>query len=97
MDRRIVGFHQDDEQQWVATLDCGHTQHLRHDPPWQERSWVLDPVTRSAHLGTILTCPLCDDAPLDLPHPSAYQDAKLQGLCEDGAAEIRARRREHSS
>ena len=57
MDRRIVGFHQDDEQQWVATLDCGHTQHLRHDPPWQERSWVLDPVTRSEHLGTILNLP----------------------------------------
>jgi hypothetical protein len=52
---------------------------------------VLDPVTRSEHLGTILNCPLCDEAPLDLPHPSAYQDAKLQGLCEDGAAEARAR------
>ena len=97
MDRRIVAFHQDDEPQWVATLDCGHTQHLRHDPPWQERSWVLDPVTRSEHLGTILKCPLCDEPPLELPHPSAYQDAKLQGLCDDGAAEIRARRREPSS
>jgi hypothetical protein len=97
MERRIIAFNQDDDQHWVATLDCGHTQHLRHDPPWQERSWVLDPVTRSGHLGTILNCPLCDEAPLQLPHPSAYQDAKLQGLCDDGAAEIRARRRDPSS
>ena len=27
MERRIVGFHQDDEQHWVAELECGHTQH----------------------------------------------------------------------
>ncbi|EPN68410.1 hypothetical protein A245_03798, partial [Pseudomonas syringae pv. actinidiae ICMP 19096] len=27
-------------------LSCGHTQHLRHQPPWQSRAWVLDPVQR---------------------------------------------------
>jgi hypothetical protein len=29
MDRTIVGFHLDDEQQWVAELECGHDQHVR--------------------------------------------------------------------
>jgi uncharacterized protein DUF3565 len=35
MQRRIVGYHQDDERHWVAELECGHAQHVRHDPPWQ--------------------------------------------------------------
>ena len=39
--RRITGYWRDDEGQWVAELECGHTQHLRHDPPWQSRPWVL--------------------------------------------------------
>jgi hypothetical protein len=30
----------------VAELSCGHTQHLRHQPPWQSRAWVLDPAQR---------------------------------------------------
>jgi hypothetical protein len=33
MQRRIIGFHQDDAQEWVADLACGHQQHVRHTPP----------------------------------------------------------------
>ena len=29
MDKRIVGFHQDEEAHWVAELECGHNQHVR--------------------------------------------------------------------
>ena len=43
MQTRIAGFHVDDEGQWVAELECGHTRHMRHDPPWQVRPWVLSP------------------------------------------------------
>jgi hypothetical protein len=57
--RRIVGFHQDEEQHWVAELECGHTQHVRHDPPWQLRPWVTSPEAREAHLGMVLECRLC--------------------------------------
>ncbi len=39
MNHRIVGFHQDEHQDWVAELDCGHNQHVRHDPPFQTRPW----------------------------------------------------------
>ncbi|MFB8831117.1 DUF3565 domain-containing protein [Azotobacter sp. CWF10] len=28
----------------MAVLSCGHTQHLRHQPPWQNRPWVPGPV-----------------------------------------------------
>jgi hypothetical protein len=58
----ITGFHQDAEQQWVAELECGHTQHLRHTPPWQVRPWVLTAEGRASHLGTYLRCPFCDEA-----------------------------------
>jgi hypothetical protein len=60
MKRRIVGFHQDAERHWVAELECGHGQHVRHDPPWQVRPWVQAPETRAAYLGTQLECLLCD-------------------------------------
>jgi tellurite resistance-related uncharacterized protein len=62
--RTIIGFHQDDESDWVAELDCGHNQHLRHRPPWQERTWVLKPSGRAEHLDTPIECPLCDRAEL---------------------------------
>jgi len=38
--REITGFHLDGERHWVAELECGHGQHVRHDPPWQLRPWV---------------------------------------------------------
>jgi hypothetical protein len=59
--RQIVGFHQDAEGQWVAELECGHTQHVRHTPPWQVRPWVLTEAGRGARLGTLLSCRLCVD------------------------------------
>lgn len=31
--RRIVGFDRDEEGDWVALLECGHRQHVRHRPP----------------------------------------------------------------
>ena len=57
--RRIVGFAQDDEGHWFLTLDCGHTQHVRHDPPWQVRAWVLRPEARAAKVGTGWDCAVC--------------------------------------
>jgi hypothetical protein len=57
--RRIVGFHQDEENDWVADLECGHTQHVRHDPPWQGRPWVITESGRASFLGTTLECVKC--------------------------------------
>jgi hypothetical protein len=65
MERRIVGYHQDEEGHWVAELQCGHNQHLRHTPPWQNRHWVLTPEGRGEHLGSALNCRRCDDEPQD--------------------------------
>lgn len=55
----IEDFVRDDEGHWVALLDCGHRQHVRHNPPWQERDWVLDPEGRAAKLGASLPCRWC--------------------------------------
>lgn len=59
MDRRILSFRQDDEGLWIAELECGHTQHVRHDPPWQERPWVIEAAQREVRRGTLLECGKC--------------------------------------
>lgn len=58
---RIAGFHQDDEGHWVADLECGHGQHVRHDPPWQNRPWVTTPEGRAGFIGVELPCVRCRD------------------------------------
>jgi len=57
--RRITGFHTDEEGHWVAELDCGHTVHMRHEPPWQNRPWVLTEAGRDGMLGVVLDCKKC--------------------------------------
>jgi hypothetical protein len=61
MQQQIVGFHQDEEGHWVAELACGHGQHVRHDPPWQVRPWVLTEQGRRSRLGVLLECSRCDE------------------------------------
>ncbi|HET7792342.1 MAG TPA: DUF3565 domain-containing protein [Rhizobacter sp.] len=66
VDRRIVGFHQDELSDWVAELECGHNQHVRHDPPWINRPWVVTAEGRARTLGQVLPCRKCDQgAPPD--------------------------------
>jgi len=59
--RRIVGFHQDEEGHWVADLECGHGQHVRHRPPWINRPWVTTQHGRERALGSVLDCRRCDE------------------------------------
>jgi hypothetical protein len=61
MIRRIVDFDQDDEGHWRAILDCGHPQHVRHDPPLRTREWVLTKEGRDSRIGAELECVKCDD------------------------------------
>jgi hypothetical protein len=58
--RRIIAFRQDDEGHWIADLECGHAQHMRHQPPWQVRPWVLTPGGRESFLGVRVPCRLCE-------------------------------------
>lgn len=60
MKRAITGYHQDEISDWVAELDCGHFQHVRHDPPWKNRPWVVTQSGRESKLGELLECVKCD-------------------------------------
>ena len=60
MERAIVGFHADPDGEWVAELSCGHDQHVRHRPPFQDRGWVVDKAGRDGRIGGPLDCPLCE-------------------------------------
>jgi len=60
MKQPIIGFHKDEKDDWVAELDCGHNQHVRHNPPWMNRPWVTTENGRKDHLGRELECKKCD-------------------------------------
>ena len=60
MKQPIVDFRLDEEGHWVAVLRCGHGQHVRHDPPWQVREWVLSLEGRTSRLGVTLDCVRCE-------------------------------------
>jgi hypothetical protein len=62
MQQAITGFHQDEARHWVADLACGHTQHVRHDPPWMVREWVTTAEGRASRIGTLLECKKCDSS-----------------------------------
>lgn len=65
MQRPIVGFGIDEEGAPLAFLSCGHAQHVRHNPPFFNRPWVLTEAGRAAMLGQALNCVRCDH--LELP------------------------------
>jgi hypothetical protein len=56
---RIIGYHQDEEKNWVAELSCGHSRHVRHRPPFSERPWVLTESGRASKLGHAIECGQC--------------------------------------
>ncbi|MBC8284735.1 MAG: DUF3565 domain-containing protein [Nitrospinae bacterium] len=60
MNRKISGFRQDEESFWIANLECGHSQHVRHNPPLISRPWVNSDIGRKEHLGTYLKCKECE-------------------------------------
>ncbi len=94
MKQPISGFHLDSESHWVADLACGHRQHVRHQPPWTERPWVLTEEGRRGKLGVELDCKRCDEAGRAVAEAvreallaaarQAHEDAGLSGLCAEG-------------
>ncbi len=64
MKQTIVGYHKDEVDDWVAEFECGHNQHVRHNPPWVNRPWVEIETDRDSMLGHRLDCRKCG---LDLP------------------------------
>ncbi len=66
MKQAMTAYHQDELGDWVAELVCGHFQHVRHKPPWQNRPGVVSAAGREKMLGYELDCKKCDEgAPPD--------------------------------
>lgn len=66
MNQSITGYHKDAEDHWVAELEGGHSQHLRHRPPLINRPWVTTETGRESMLGYQLNCVKCDaNMPVD--------------------------------
>lgn len=59
IERTIVSFEQDEHGDWLARLDCGHTQHVRNQPPWMNREWVTTKEGRASREGSKLQCAKC--------------------------------------
>ena len=59
MERRVAGFRKDEVGDWVAILECGHERHVRHDPPWMMREWVLTEAGRTGWIGRMMVCRAC--------------------------------------
>jgi hypothetical protein len=59
--RKIAGFDCDLDGHWRAILECGHQQHVRHQPPLRIREWVLTEEGRNSRIGAELDCPHCDN------------------------------------
>lgn len=89
MQRRIIGFHHDELNDWVAALDCCHGQHVRHNPPFTVREWTETEAGRERMLGTTLQCVKCDrlEWPDDLVAykrtPEFSSEAFPAGLAKD--------------
>ena len=67
MNQAIVGYHKDEENDWLAELRCGHVQHVRDKPPFINRPWVTTEQGRNSMIGHQLNCKKCDSAePQDL-------------------------------
>lgn len=60
MERKIIEFIKDEEGHWTALLDCGHRQHVRHNPPWQIRPWTQTQTGRKKFIGFPLFCKKCE-------------------------------------
>ena len=88
MQRAMRAFHLDAEGHWVAELSCGHRQHVRHQPPFTLRPWVLTETGRAERIGQSLECAACDRRELPKGHvpyrrtPTFHRDSVPRALLE---------------
>ncbi len=98
MKQKILTFHRDEEDHWVADLECGHKQHVRHDPPFHPRQWVTDQKQREQQKGEKLDCKRCDEvgrvvatAVLNVALEAleeAQIDSAAAAMCREGQIEL---------
>jgi tellurite resistance-related uncharacterized protein len=88
MQRAMRAFHLDDEGHWVAELSCGHRQHVRHQPPFTLRPWVVTEQGRAGRIGQALECAACDRREMPKGHvpyrrtPTFHRESVPRALLE---------------
>ncbi|WP_353506101.1 DUF3565 domain-containing protein [Variovorax sp. J22P240] len=92
MQRSIVDFVQDEVFDWVALLDCGHRQHVRHNPPLVFRPWVLSEEGRTSQIGAHLQCLRCERFEL----PEHYKPYRASPVFTEDSVPA-ALRKDHST
>jgi hypothetical protein len=60
MKQAIIGYHKDQENDWVAELCCAYFQHVRYNSPFINRPWVTTERGWCSMLGYELNCNKCD-------------------------------------
>ena len=98
MKQKITGFHTDEDNHWVADLQCGHKQHVRHDPPFHPRDWVTSSEERQKKKGSELNCKRCDEVGLVVAQfiqkvaiqtlKEAELDSAAAAMCGEGQIEL---------
>lgn len=65
MQQKIIAFDRDAQGDWRAKLACHHYQHVRHNPPFVSRPWVMSAAGRESMIGEMLDCLHCDSLEKD--------------------------------
>ena len=60
LQQKIYAYHKDEFDNWVTELECRHNQHIRHNPPFINRPWVMTLQSRNEKIGQYLNCVKCD-------------------------------------
>ena len=89
MNRALVDFHEDENSDWVAELACGHRRHMRHDPPFRERPWVVTSEGRQSQIGSEVDCAECDRRLI----PAGYEPYRRTAVFDETTVPEGLRRR----
>ena len=56
----IIGFHQDEYEQWVADLSCGHSRYFRHGSSVATKGMGYIASRSKTYIGFELDCKTCE-------------------------------------
>ncbi len=57
--RTIESLRRESEHAVVLRLGCGHTRHVRHNPPLSDHPWVVDQAASAEKVGQAIECGAC--------------------------------------
>ena len=86
VERAIVGFERDEAGDWVALLDCGHRQHVRHRRPGMSVPGSSPSRGGRGGSGSPLECRACDEEGAGPRCGAVIRPAVANRVCPDCGA-----------